>query len=83
MSEAGWSLTESDPAIFSQLVCVQGLEIDEAYLDHLQQLWELGVKGLEVAELWALDPSLLDNLKPVHALIFVSVCVNIGLLPGY
>ncbi|KAL8291772.1 hypothetical protein RQP46_002030 [Phenoliferia psychrophenolica] len=50
---AGWSLTESDPGVFTGL------------------LQELGVKGLEVSELWGLDEELLQELKPVHALIFL------------
>ncbi|GAA5886865.1 hypothetical protein JCM16303_006739 [Sporobolomyces ruberrimus] len=50
---AGWSLTESDPGIFTGL------------------LHDLGVKGLEVEELYSLDPSLLSQLSPVHALVFL------------
>ncbi|GAA5908154.1 hypothetical protein JCM5296_000519 [Sporobolomyces johnsonii] len=50
---AGWSLTESDPGVFTGL------------------LHDLGVKGLEVEELWGLDPDLLQDLHPVHALIFL------------
>ncbi|GAA5972235.1 hypothetical protein JCM21900_005399, partial [Sporobolomyces salmonicolor] len=60
---AGWSLTESDPGVFTGL------------------LHDLGVKGIEVEELWGLDPDLLQDLQtydltstrnsPVHALIFL------------
>ncbi|GAA5897676.1 ubiquitin carboxyl-terminal hydrolase [Sporobolomyces salmoneus] len=50
---AGWSLTESDPGIFTGL------------------LHDLGVKGLEVEELWGLDAELLKQLEPVHALVFL------------
>ncbi|GAA6031537.1 hypothetical protein JCM8097_006507 [Rhodosporidiobolus ruineniae] len=50
---AGWSLTESDPGVFTGL------------------LHELGVRGLEVEELWGLDDSLLDDLRPIHAFIFL------------
>lgn len=50
---AGWSLTESDPGIFTGL------------------LHDLGVKGLEVEELWGLDSDLLKQLSPVHALVFL------------
>lgn len=61
MSEsAGWSLTESDPGVFTGL------------------LQELGVKGLEVAELWGLDDELLQELKPVHALIFLFIWIGHG-----
>jgi len=34
-------------------------------------LSELGVSGLQVEELWSLDNDSLDQLKPVHALIFL------------
>lgn len=34
-------------------------------------LHDLGVKGLEVEELWGLDPDLLKQLEPVHALVFL------------
>ncbi|GAA5992938.1 hypothetical protein JCM5350_007811 [Sporobolomyces pararoseus] len=51
--QAGWSLTESDPGIFTGI------------------LHDLGVKGLEVEELWGLDPDLLKQLEPVHALVFL------------
>ncbi|KAK9900433.1 ubiquitin carboxyl-terminal hydrolase isozyme L5 [Cystobasidium minutum MCA 4210] len=57
MSE-GWSLTESDPAIFTAL------------------LSELGVKGLEVSELYSLDASLLSSLQPIYALIFLFKYVD-------
>ncbi|GAA5847678.1 hypothetical protein JCM3766R1_002446 [Sporobolomyces carnicolor] len=50
---AGWSLTESDPGIFTGL------------------LHDLGVEGLEVEELWGLDPDLLRQLEPVRALVFL------------
>lgn len=33
------------------------------------------MKGLEVAELWSLDPSLLENLRP-YALVFVGVSAS-------
>lgn len=57
MSE-GWSLTESDPAIFTSL------------------LQELGVRGLEVSELYSLDAALLESLQPIHALIFLFKYVD-------
>ncbi|GAA6000734.1 ubiquitin carboxyl-terminal hydrolase [Rhodotorula paludigena] len=50
---AGWSLTESDPGVFTGL------------------LHELGVRGVEVEELWGLDEALLRDLTPVYALIFL------------
>ncbi|BGP42169.1 hypothetical protein JCM10449v2_006174 [Rhodotorula kratochvilovae] len=50
---AGWSLTESDPGVFTGI------------------LHELGVKGVEVEELWGLDEALLQDLIPVYALIFL------------
>ncbi|GAA6025491.1 hypothetical protein JCM11491_002837, partial [Sporobolomyces phaffii] len=50
---AGWSLTESDPGVFTGL------------------LHDIGVKGLEVEELWGLDADLLKQLEPVHALVFL------------
>ncbi|WWD22144.1 hypothetical protein CI109_106633 [Kwoniella shandongensis] len=55
MSEdpSGWSLTESDPQVFTQL------------------LRDLGVKGLQVDDLYSLDSSTLETLKPIHALIFL------------
>ncbi|OAV97270.1 hypothetical protein PTTG_26102 [Puccinia triticina 1-1 BBBD Race 1] len=34
-------------------------------------LSELGVSGLQVEELWSLDTASLDQLEPVHALIFL------------
>ncbi|GAA98911.1 uncharacterized protein L969DRAFT_538714 [Mixia osmundae IAM 14324] len=49
---AGWSLTESDPSVFSAI------------------LWELGVKGVEVEELYGLDAALLEDLQP-QAFIFL------------
>ncbi|KAM0751694.1 hypothetical protein T439DRAFT_300694 [Meredithblackwellia eburnea MCA 4105] len=56
----GWSLTESDPGVFTGL------------------LQELGVEGLEVAELWGLDSALLQELYPVHALIFLFKWIGHG-----
>ncbi|OCF37530.1 ubiquitin carboxyl-terminal hydrolase L5 [Kwoniella heveanensis BCC8398] len=55
MSEdpSGWSLTESDPQVFTQL------------------LKDLGVQGLQVDDLYSLDPETLETLKPIHALIFL------------
>ncbi|KAK4683460.1 ubiquitin carboxyl-terminal hydrolase L5, partial [Tremellales sp. Uapishka_1] len=50
---SGWSLTESDPQVFTEL------------------LRSLGVKGLQVDDLYSLDASTLDTLKPIHALIFL------------
>lgn len=43
--QGGWSLTESDPGIFTGI------------------LSEMGVKGLEVEELYGLDESLLRDLQ--------------------
>jgi len=57
MSE-GWSLTESDPAIFTSL------------------LQELGVRGLEVSELYSLDAALLASLQPIYALLFLFKYVD-------
>ncbi|GAA5926250.1 uncharacterized protein JCM15063_000226 [Sporobolomyces koalae] len=57
---AGWSLTESDPGIFTGL------------------LHDLGVRGLEVEELWGLDADLLAQLAPVHALIFLFKWIGGG-----
>ncbi|WVF70025.1 hypothetical protein IAT40_004811 [Kwoniella sp. CBS 6097] len=55
MSEdpSGWSLTESDPQVFTQL------------------LKDLGVQGLQVDDLYSLDPKELESLKPIHAFIFL------------
>ncbi|KAA1107404.1 hypothetical protein PGT21_012713 [Puccinia graminis f. sp. tritici] len=39
-------------------------------------LSELGVSGLQVEELWSLDNQSLEQLKPVHALIFLFKYVN-------
>ncbi|OCF76710.1 ubiquitin carboxyl-terminal hydrolase L5 [Kwoniella mangroviensis CBS 8886] len=50
---SGWSLTESDPQVFTQL------------------LKDLGVKGLQVDDLYSLDEATLSTLKPIHALIFL------------
>ncbi|KGB74731.1 ubiquitin carboxyl-terminal hydrolase L5 [Cryptococcus deuterogattii 99/473] len=50
---SGWSLTESDPQVFTQL------------------LKDLGVKGLQVDDLYSLDAETLATLKPIHALIFL------------
>ncbi|BGP26553.1 ubiquitin carboxyl-terminal hydrolase L5 [Rhodotorula toruloides] len=57
---AGWSLTESDPGVFTGL------------------LHELGVRGLEVEELWGLDAQLLQDLQPVFALVFLFKWVGNG-----
>ncbi|WVQ84053.1 hypothetical protein IAT38_006198 [Cryptococcus sp. DSM 104549] len=57
---SGWSLTESDPQVFSQL------------------LRDLGVKGLQVDDLYSLDPDTLNTLKPIHALIFLFKYVEAG-----
>ncbi|GHJ84479.1 hypothetical protein NliqN6_0881 [Naganishia liquefaciens] len=51
--EAGWSLTESDPLVFTQL------------------LQDIGIKGLQVDDVYSLDPGTLETLQPVHALIFL------------
>ncbi|GAA5921932.1 hypothetical protein JCM3775_003424 [Rhodotorula graminis] len=50
---AGWSLTESDPGVFTGI------------------LSELGVRGVEVEELWGLDQDLLNDLSPLYALVFL------------
>ncbi|OXG98332.1 ubiquitin carboxyl-terminal hydrolase L5, partial [Cryptococcus neoformans A1-35-8] len=55
---SGWSLTESDPQVFSQL------------------LNDLGVKGLQVDDLYSLDTETLATLKPIHALIFLFKYVS-------
>ncbi|KAH8926760.1 hypothetical protein BT69DRAFT_1278540 [Atractiella rhizophila] len=34
-------------------------------------LWQLGVKGLEVEDLWSLDEELLGSLRPIYAFIFL------------
>ncbi|ORY20710.1 putative ubiquitin-specific protease [Naematelia encephala] len=62
MSEdpSGWSLTESDPQIFTQL------------------LLGLGVKGLQVDDLYSLDQETLAALSPIHALIFLFKYVGEG-----
>jgi ubiquitin carboxyl-terminal hydrolase L5 len=39
-------------------------------------LSELGVKGLEVSELYSLDSSLLSSLQPIYALIFLFKYVD-------
>lgn len=39
-------------------------------------LKELGVKGIEVEELYSLDESLLRDLNPVHALVFLFKWIN-------
>ncbi|KAJ9114932.1 hypothetical protein QFC20_001306 [Naganishia adeliensis] len=51
--EAGWSLTESDPLVFTQL------------------LQDIGVKGLQVDDVYSLDSATLEALQPIHALIFL------------
>lgn len=88
MSE-GWSLTESDPAIVSVHVGIRAVssECAPAYVVHTAPvpsiaiqftalLSELGVKGLEVSELYSLDASLLSSLQPIYALIFLFKYVD-------
>jgi hypothetical protein len=43
-------------------------ESDPAVLSHY--LWAADVKGFQVEEILALDPSFLQALKPIYALIF-------------
>lgn len=53
MDGAGWSLTESNPSVFTSL------------------LHELGVSGLTVDEVLALDSDYLDDLQPIKAFVFL------------
>jgi len=41
-------------------------------------LHDLGVKGIEVEELWGLDPDLIAQLEPVHALVFLFKWIGKG-----
>ncbi|CED82090.1 ubiquitin-specific protease [Phaffia rhodozyma] len=50
---SGWSLTESDPSVFTAL------------------LTELGVKGLQVEDLWSLEDEALKNVGEIKAFIFL------------
>lgn len=36
-----------------------------------QLLQEIGVRGLQVDDLYSLDPETLESLQPIHALIFL------------
>jgi ubiquitin carboxyl-terminal hydrolase L5 len=39
-------------------------------------LQEIGVKGLQVDDLYSLDPETLESLQPIHALIFLFKWVD-------
>jgi ubiquitin carboxyl-terminal hydrolase L5 len=41
-----------------------------------QLLQEIGVKGLQVDDLYSLDPETLESLQPIHALIFLFKWVD-------
>ncbi|KAK2165522.1 hypothetical protein LSH36_49g07011 [Paralvinella palmiformis] len=78
MSGAGeWCLIESDPGVFTELIKGFGLHLlgpsswqhDIAHGIRVNS--DACVKGVQVEELWSLDPENFENLRPIHGLIFL------------
>lgn len=78
MSEdpSGWSLTESDPQVFTQLLRdlgVKGLQV----VSCMRTSSPTSCRSCSLTstdeqdDLYSLDPETLNTLKPVHALIFL------------
>ncbi|KAF0693245.1 ubiquitin carboxyl-terminal hydrolase isozyme L5 isoform X1, partial [Aphis craccivora] len=69
----GWCLIESDPGVFTELI----RELVGLFLTMLTHLHTIGISsvsgvtGALVEELWTLDSSLFEAIKPVHGLIFL------------
>jgi hypothetical protein len=58
----GWSLTESDPAVFTAILQEASSDLP-LWRPLLIGRFQVGVTGVEVEELWGLDSALLENLK--------------------
>jgi hypothetical protein len=69
MSEdpSGWSLTESDPQVFTQLLRDLGVKGLQVVSDTIHLLKKPTLQD----DLYSLDTATLETLKPIHALIFL------------
>ena len=72
--QSGWQLTESDPGVFTYVLC---FTISTDLTPFRELLKTLGVP-LIVDDLYSLDSETLATLKPIHALIFLFKWVATG-----
>jgi ubiquitin carboxyl-terminal hydrolase L5 len=80
---SGWSLTESDPQVFTQLLRdlgVKGLQVVRFVpaSTSLRVVTFCLSKLIGQDDLYSLDASTLETLKPIHALIFLFKHVGYG-----